>query len=112
MKLAALTQVTSMSSAIFQANTASFHLKAGDMQRLFARVAWRMRNGWVADVPFVEKLPVISPNCRDLLDHAGQGAGGAPIEAHDSWGGCEDVEPDIECPYISTVMFFADYCQF
>ncbi len=113
MKLAASTQVPSMSRATFPANTL-FHLEAGDLQRLFARVAWRMRNGWAPDVPFVEKLAVISPNCRALLEDPGQGAGGALIEAHDSWGGCEDTEPDIECtcPHVGTGICFAADFQF
>ena len=67
------------------------------MQRLFARVAWRMRGGWSMDVPFVEKLPSVSPTCVSLLEDAGQGAGGSLIESHDGWGGCENVEPDMEC---------------
>ena len=49
-----------------------------------------MRAGWAPDVPFVEKLPVISPNCRALLE------AGDVIEAHDGWGACENAEPDIE----------------
>lgn len=42
------------------------------MQRLFARVAWRMRGGWAQDVPFVEKFPVIG--CVQL--HVNDGVGG------------------------------------
>ncbi len=65
------------------------------MQRLFARTAWRLRGGWALDVPFVEKLPVVSSTCRALLQASGQDA--AVIEANDAWGGCEATEPDIEC---------------
>ena len=56
-----------------------------------------MRGGWAPDVPFVEKLPVISPNCRTLLEACGPGEACDVIQAHDGWGACEDAEPDIEC---------------
>jgi hypothetical protein len=70
----------------------------GDLQRLFARVAWRMRGGWAGDVPFIEKLPVVEADCKAVLENSETGGGGGgAIVAHGSWGGCEDSEPDMEC---------------
>ena len=81
----------------WRAINAHSHAEPGDLQRLFARVSWRMRNGWASDVPFVEKLSVISPVCSTLLDDGGEDGTRPLIQGHDGWGGCENVEPDIEC---------------
>ncbi len=55
-----------------------------------------MRSGWAPDVPFIEKLAVISPICSTLLNDGGEGVTRPLIQGRDGWGGCEDVEPDIE----------------
>jgi hypothetical protein len=67
-----------------------------------------MRDGWAPDAPFVEKLPVVSPRCRSFLEAPDQAAKGLRIEAHDDWGACEEIEPEIE--YTNTY-YRTGYCH-